>query len=285
MRKLSIGLRPVSVATIFALTLVFLLSGAQGTKAVVVPPTFVSALLTALPGVETLVSKIFASKQPTKDQAAAIKTATTDSNNGKAQLKKYAVREEIIWRVVSASDEASSNAATMSQILGTKSQLSDSEVALLSDALGHVKGGVDNVVNSKPDLTALDGEELTRMTNLIQGGPTLVSNLEKALNKYSAKQPDPTLVDLIRKNLDQLSTIFRQLNESTVTEIQMIAQGLAAASAPAPPAPTDKTGIKTATDKVAAEAFGQLSFLDRPIEKYMGAVAYGYGELANPKKE
>jgi len=258
--------RVTSVAFVLSLAVCLVLIGPSSTDAIVVPPTFVAALLSALPGVEAVVSKIFTTKTPTKDQKTAITTMTTDSNNAKAELAKYAAREQIVWKVVSATAHASNSVAVMQQIAGNKLQLSDAEVSQLNDEFGFVKGGVTSVVNSKPDLGVFgsDAPELTAIRNLISDGPTFVGNIENAL-KYSPAKPNAELLVLLQKNLNLLGQVFKQLTDSTVTELEMVADGLAAASATKPPAPTDGPGIKKAGEDVSKVAFGNVIALDVPI--------------------
>jgi hypothetical protein len=265
--------RTLSVVLILVVAVSLSLIRPLRTNGVVVPPAFAAALLSALPAIGTVIGKLFASKPPTKDQAAAIKTLTAETEAGKAELAKYAKREQIVWRVVAASGRATTSVATMQEIAGNKLQLKDEELASLSDQYSYVKSGVESVVASKPDLSVFgaDAPMLTAIRNLITDGPTLVTNIGNAL-KYNPDKTkaNPQLLVLLQKNLGLMEQIFKQLNDATVTELEMVADGIAAASAPKPPAPTDKPAVKSAVDSVAASAFtGDLQGLDAPIEKQL----------------
>jgi hypothetical protein len=230
-----------------------------------------------LPSIGTVIGKIFGNKPPTKgDQATAITNLTKETEAGKAELTKYAQREQIVWRVVSASGRATTSVAAMQQISGNKLQLEPADMVNLNDQFSYVKSGVDSVVASKPNLSVFDSDApmLTAIRNLITDGPTLVTNIGNAL-KYDPEKSkaNPQLLVLLQKNLGLMEQIFKQVNDATVTELQMVADGIAAVSAPKQPAATDKQAIKSAADSVAGSAFlGNLKALDDPIGKQQRAL-------------
>ena len=85
--------------------------------------------------------------------------------------------------------------------------------------------------------------------------------------KYSPTKKNSQLVKLLHKHLQELDSIFKELDKATAAEIKMIADGLSAVSAPSQPEPTDKNAIKAAAENDAKSAFGNVSVLDLRISR------------------
>jgi hypothetical protein len=101
---------------------------------------------------------------------------------------------------------------------------------------------------------------------LTTDGPTLIGNIGNAL-KYNPDKENPQLLVLLQKNLGLMEQIFKQVNDATVTEIELVADGIAAVSAPKQPSPADKPAIKEASNAAAKSAFlGDVTVLDPSIQ-------------------
>lgn len=260
----------VAVASAILLSVGILLLQSTNTGAIVIPPTFAATLLQALPAIGTVVGKLFSptdkKAKPTTAQTAAINSLTKESEDGKKQLASYAKREQVIWRIVTASSQTSRGVSVMISTASDKADLTEEEVTELNADLKFIKQGVDSIVASKPNLSLFGSDtlQLTAIQDLVSNAPPLVENITDDL-KYNPAKKNPTLIKLLHKHLQQLDAIFTELDKATAAEIQMIADGLSAVSAPTPPAPTDKNAIKAAVDKDSIKAFGNVSALDFQI--------------------
>lgn len=262
--------RALSLLLTLALTLGTLSLFAPKTEALVMLP-FVAALLKVLPSIPTILDKLKSDKKtkPTAEQTAAINKIQSDSENSKTDLAAYAVREQIVWRIVSASGYATTSVAKMIQISGNKSALTPGDIHSLSGELGYVKQGVDVIVKSDPKTSAFgtDALQITAIDNLLNLGPPTISDIEGDL-KYDPKKPeDASMVGSLQTHLQTLNNLFLGLNQATATEIKMLAEGLAAVSAPK--APKSDAEIKKASDDAAKKGFGgdsaALTALDTQI--------------------
>lgn len=263
--------RVISVVIVLVLSVGVAMLKPSTTEAIPVPPTFVATLVQALPAIGTVVKNLFSptdkKTKPTPAQTAAINTMTKESEDAKKQLTGYAKREQIIWRIVTASSQTSRGVSVMIATASDKPELTEEEIADLNADLRFVKQGVNSVVASKPDLSLFgsDAVQLTAIQDLVMNAPPLVDNIAEDL-KYNPAKKNPALIKLLHKHLQQLDQIFTELDKATAAEIQMIADGLSAISAPAPPAPTDKNAIKAAAEKDTQSAFGDVSALESQIK-------------------
>jgi hypothetical protein len=262
--------RSISVGLVLALLAGLVLLKPSGTEAIPIPPTFVATLVQALPAIGTVVKNLFSptdkKTKPTPAQTAAITSMTKESEDGKKQLAAYAKREQVIWRIVTAPSQTSRGVSIMIAIASDKPDLTEDEIAELNADLTFIKQGVDSVVASKPDLSLFgsDAVQLTAIQDLVMNAPPLVVNISNDL-KYNPTKKNAMLIKLLHQHLQQLDRIFTDLDKATAAEIQMIADGLSAVSAPTPPAPTDKNAIKLLADKNTKSAFGNVSALDSQI--------------------
>jgi hypothetical protein len=269
--RFSVKKRVISVVSLLALSVGFAILEPPTTEAIPVPPTFLATLVQALPAIGTVVKTLFSptdkKAKPTPAQAAAINTLTKESEDAKKQLTSYAKREQIIWRIVTSSSQTSRGVSFMIAIASDKPDLTEEEIAELNAGLRFVKQGVNSVVASRPDLSLFgsDAVQLTAIQDLVMNAPPLVDNIAADL-KYNPAKKNPALIKLLHKHLQQLDQIFTELDKATAAEIQMIADGLSAVSAPTQPAPTDKNAIKAAAEKDTLSAFGNVSALDSQIK-------------------
>jgi hypothetical protein len=261
----------VSIVLTVAVALVFVISEPSRTEALVVPPTFVAAILQALPAIGTVVGKLFnpTDKKPAKatpEQSAAITAMQKDSDKGKAQLVTYAQREQIVWRIVSASGGSTTNIASMLQIVSNQTKLDTGNIVDLNTQLGIVKTGVDSIVESKPVTNVFDddAQELIAIDKVLKCG-SYITDIQKNLDKYE-KKADPSYVRAIQTDLVALQGVFTLLSDGTAVEIKLLADGLAAISAPTPPDPKNPKAVKDTSDAVASTAFGKVAALDAQMK-------------------
>jgi hypothetical protein len=228
----------------------------------------VAALLQALPTIGTVVGKLFTSadkkKQPTAEQNAAVTKMTADSEAAKKELATYAQREQVIWRLVSSSSQVSRGVSALIAATSDKATLTEAEVTQLGSISDFVKAGIDSIVKSGPksSLFVPDSVQVTAIDDLLNKAPTLAANIEKDLKFSSKPDVEAVLVKDLHTQLASLDNIFTELDKATAAEIQMIAVGLSAVSAPAPPKADDKKGVKEAADKTSEAAFHDVNALD-----------------------
>jgi hypothetical protein len=270
--KFSSKKRFTSLTLVLVLSAGFFLLKPSNTAAVVVPPTFVAALVQALPEIGTVLGKLFNSAdkkaaKPTTAQTTAINQLKKESEDGKKQLATYSKREQVIWRIVTASSQTSRGVSDMMAVASDKPDLTDSDLAELNADLRFVKQGINSIVASKPEISLFGTDTLqsSAIEELLQNAPPLADNIAEDL-KYSPSKKNPELLKLLHRHLQELDRIFRELDKATAAEIQMIADGLSAVSALPQPAPTDKNAIKLASEKDARAAFGDVSALDFQIQ-------------------
>jgi hypothetical protein len=268
---LSIRKRAISVALVVAMVVGFVLMRPSHTAAIPIPPTFVAALVQALPSIATVVGKLFnptdKKAKPTPTQKTAIDSMTSESKTGKDQLAVYAQREQVIWRLVSSSSQVSRGVSVMTAVVSDKTTLTEAEVADLNRDLTFIKAGVDSIVKSAPSskLFVPDTVQVTAIEGLLTNAPPAVASIGEDLKYNKDADTEKALVKNLHKDLDDLDKVFKKLDEATAAEIEMIAEGLSAVSAPTQPAPTDKNAIKAAADVSAKAAFGNVSALDLQI--------------------
>ncbi len=262
--------RIISVALLVIMSLGYVLLRPSTTQAIV-PPTFAAAILQALPGVETLVGKLFPTAdkkaKKTEDQKATIAKMTTDSEDAKKQLATYAQREQVIWRLVASSGQVSRGVSALVSATTDKTTLTEAEATQLDSISDLVTAGIQTIVKSDPHskLFEPDALQVSAIDDLLEKAPTLAASVSKDL-KYSAKPAvEAVLVKDLHTQLTRLDNIFAALDRATAAEIQMIADGLSAVSAPAPPKSDDKKGIKAASDAASSGAFTNVLVLDNKL--------------------
>jgi hypothetical protein len=285
-RKFRIERRAISLALVLVLATAFELTGPSSTDAIGPLLPFAAALIQALPAIETVVKKVIPGT-PNPKQTQAVNDLNTAASKGKLDLALYAQRQQIVWRITKVSNHAAGGIAAMIQIAGAKTALTAAEVSQLNRQLSAVDATIKSIVDSKPEpekVFTTDAELFTALQDLLDRGPRLVSTIKDEL-KYNPKDPNPQLVSDLHQDLAVIDAIFQLLNRVTATEISMIASGLASVSATTPPAPTDKKGIKKASDDATAQVFGNVAALDLQIQKSDALLekSVAYQKLLAPK--
>jgi hypothetical protein len=236
--------------------------------AFVPPPGLAAVLLQALPTIGTVIGNLFKSKpKTTPEQDAAIKKMTQDSEEGKKKLLEYAKREQIVWRIVSASGLSTANVAAMKQITEFQTSLTKDQITDLNNRWPFVETGINAIVQSKPDTSVFDTSSLqvAAINRLLLNGVALDKSITAGL-KYDPDKPNLRLLQNLQTNLKTLDEIFQTLNDSTGAEIEMIADELSAVST-TPASASDPSAVKAAGKKVSQSAFGNSQVLDQPIKE------------------
>lgn len=239
-------------------------------EAIVPPPGLAVAVIQALPTIATVVSKLFGDKTP-KNQDTAIKQLGDDSTKGKATLAQYAQREQIVWKIVSAGSLSTNHLASMVGASANQTSLSEEQILALNKDWGFVTSGFSSIVDSKPDpkYFTSDTEEMRSINDLLLEGKAFNDAIGGLLKSYADK-PDQAKLQALQTDLQDFQKLFNAVLGSTATELEMIADEIAALSVtettPTDPTKPSKTKTpKQAGAEAAQKAFAKPWILDKAI--------------------
>ncbi|HEY4739233.1 MAG TPA: hypothetical protein VIH76_01415 [Candidatus Acidoferrales bacterium] len=222
-------------------------------NAFVPPPGLAAAVIKAIPAITGLLTKKPSNKK------------NDESGQALKSVQDYAQREQISWRIVSASGLATQHMAAMQQIISaTKAPDKDS----MSDLNNHwtfVDDGIAAIVESKPKTQVFDSSStmVIAINKLLLNGTSLRKNIKMQL-KYDPDKPDARMLENLKENIKTLDEILEALNDSTGAEIEMIADELAVLGTN-PASASDGTATKAAGKKVSQSAFEKPEALDKSV--------------------
>jgi hypothetical protein len=239
-----------------ALAIVFLIAPMQTpVNAFVPPPGLAAAVIQAIPTLLGLLKK----KTPDKKN--------DQSDKGLKAIQEFAQREQIAWRIVSASGLATQHISAMRQIIGSANTPTKDNMSDLNDNWTFVDDGIAAIVQSKPKTSVFDSNSsmLIALNKLLLNGTSLRKNIKEQL-KYDPDKAatQARTLENLKKNVQQLDEILEALNDSNSAEIEMIADELAVLGT-SPTAASDGTATKAAAKKVSDSAFADPAALDKPV--------------------
>ncbi len=220
-------------------------------NAFVPPPGLAAAVIQAIPTILGLFKK----KQPAKPSDTSLKP-----------IQEYAQREQIAWRIVSASGLATQHIAAMRQVIDSAPTPDKGNMDDLNEHWTYVDVGITAIVQSKPKTSVFDTSStmVIAINKLLLQGAGLHTNIKAEL-KYDPSKPDPRLLAKLKANIESLAGILDELNDSTGAEIEMIGDELAVLGT-APASAADGAATKAAGKKLGDAAFDDPSALDKPIK-------------------